>query len=63
LHASTNVTSGPWTCTGFDDAGRVASVVFPAWNGQPARTVTHNYRVGGNPNVTSVGHTPDAAVS
>jgi YD repeat-containing protein len=52
--ASTNVAAEPWTCTSFDDAGRVAATVFPAWNGQPARTVTNNYRVGGNPNVTSV---------
>ena len=53
--ASTAVSSEPWTCTTYDAMGRVATVAYPAWNGQSARTVTYNYRVGSNPTVTSVG--------
>ncbi len=52
--ASTDVENEPWTCTSFDDAGRVDSINYPAWGGQPARTVTYDYRVGDNPTVTSV---------
>ncbi len=52
--ASTDVSSEPWTCTSFDDAGRVDAIDYPAWNGQPARTVSHDYMVGGDPRVTSV---------
>ena len=51
---STNVSSEPWTCTTFDDAGRVDTIDYPAWNSQPARTVSHDYMVGGDPRVTSV---------
>jgi hypothetical protein len=52
--ASTNVTTEPWTCTTYDDAGRPATVAYPAWGGQAARTITHDYRVGGDPGVVSV---------
>ena len=52
--ASTNVTAEPWTCTTYDDAGRPATVAYPAWGGQAARTITHDYRVGGDPGVVSV---------
>lgn len=52
--ASTNIASEPWTCTTFDDAGRVDTVNYPAFGSQPPRSVTHNYMVGGNPNVASV---------
>lgn len=44
----------PWTCATFDGRGRPASLVVPAFDGQPARTVTSNYAVGNNPLVTSV---------
>jgi RHS repeat-associated protein len=52
--ASTSVSSEPWTCTTFDDAGRPATVAYPAWGAQAARTVSYNYRVGGDPTKTSV---------
>lgn len=32
-----------WICTTYDDRGRVSEVAFPAFGGQPARTVTYNY--------------------
>ncbi len=51
--SSTAIASEPWTCTSYDDAGRVAQISYPAWNGQPARNVTTNYSVG-DPTYTSV---------
>jgi RHS repeat-associated protein len=47
-----------WTCSTFDARGRVTQVSYPAVSGVPARTVTTNYAVGGNPLVSS---TSDAA--
>jgi RHS repeat-associated protein len=52
--ASTAVASEPWTCTSFDDAGRVSQVSYPRWAGQPARTVATNYSVGGDPLVSAL---------
>lgn len=52
--ASSDVSSEPWTCTTYDDASRSATVTYPAWGGQPQRTVTNTYRVSGDPTVTSV---------
>lgn len=43
-----------WTCTTYDARGRVTQVAIPAANGAPARTVTTNYAVNGNPLVSSV---------
>jgi len=34
-----------WTCTTYDERGRVTSVAYPAGGGQPARTVTTTYTV------------------
>jgi YD repeat-containing protein len=51
--SSDDVSSEPWTCTTFDDAGRVSQTQYPAWGGQPARTVTNDYVVG-DPTSTSV---------
>jgi RHS repeat-associated protein len=51
--SGTDVTSQPWTCTTLDSRGRTTQVDYPAWGGQPARTVTNNYAVGGNPLVAS----------
>lgn len=50
---ATRYNSDPWTCTSYDARGRVTQVVIPSINGAPARTITHNYAVGGNPFVTS----------
>jgi RHS repeat-associated protein len=44
----------PWTCTSYDARGRVVTVAVPALNGAPARTVSTNYAVGGNPLVSAV---------
>lgn len=43
----------PWTCTTYDDRGRVSQTQVPAYNGSAARTASNNYAVGGNPLVTS----------
>ena len=43
-----------WTCTTFDARGRAIQVAIPAVNGAPARTVTSNYAVGGDPLTTSI---------
>ena len=39
----TGISSDGWTCTTYDSRGRVTTVSYPAFNGQPARTVTYNY--------------------
>jgi len=59
--ASRYNTETAWTCTVYDAQGRVASrsipgsdPALPAGEQEPARTVTYNYAVGGNPLVTSV---------
>ncbi len=52
--AATRIGSDDWTCTTFDERGRATSQTFPAFGGQSARTVTHNYVVGGNPLTTSI---------
>jgi RHS repeat-associated protein len=43
--AGTHVGSEGWTCTTYDARGRVTSIAYPAFGGQPARTVTNNYKV------------------
>lgn len=45
---------GAATCLNYDDRGRVTSAQYGAFGGAPARNVTYNYAVGGNPLVTSV---------
>lgn len=55
IAASRNVNDGNvWSCTTYDAAGRISQVSVPAVNGAPARTITYQYAVGGNPLVTSV---------
>ncbi|HWH25876.1 MAG TPA: PA14 domain-containing protein [Pseudolysinimonas sp.] len=51
-----------WSCTSYDPRGRVTTVIHAATSsgvggpsGQPSRTVTYNYAVGGDPLATSVG--------
>lgn len=42
----------PWTCTTYDTRGRVTKVEYPAYGGEPARTVTTSYKAdpdGGGP--------------
>ncbi len=43
-----------WTCTTYDNRGRVTQVSVPSINGQPGRTITTNWAVGSNPFVTSI---------
>jgi RHS repeat-associated protein len=40
---ATKIGSDPWTCTTYDSRGRTKTIDYPAWGGQPARTVTNNY--------------------
>jgi RHS repeat-associated protein len=49
-----NNVADPWTCTSYDSRGRVTTVAIPSINAQPARTVTNNWAVGGNPLVVSI---------
>ncbi len=43
-----------WTCTGYDSRGRTNTISYPSRGPEPARIVTLNYAVGGNPLITSV---------
>ncbi len=51
--AATRYNTDAWTCTTYDSRERVLTTTVPAYNGAPARTITNNYSVGGNPLVTS----------
>jgi RHS repeat-associated protein len=42
-----------WTCTAFDSRGRSIEEYHPPFGGEPARTVTANYAVSGNPLISS----------
>ena len=46
-------TAGDWTCTAYDARDRVTQKTFPASASTPARTVTYNYAVNGDPLTTS----------
>ncbi|HVX58568.1 MAG TPA: PA14 domain-containing protein [Candidatus Saccharimonadales bacterium] len=50
---ATRNNSDAWTCTSYDSRGRVAETDIPSINSKPARTITYNYAVSGNPLVTS----------
>ena len=52
--AATRTNVGDWTCTTYDARGRATKVTHPAANGFPAREVTSDNSVGGNPLVSSV---------
>ncbi|MEU6977829.1 PA14 domain-containing protein [Streptomyces sp. NPDC046371] len=49
------VNDEPWSCTSYDSSGRVTKKVFPAFGDKPARTVSYDYAVGGDPLVSSAG--------
>ncbi|WP_157498458.1 hypothetical protein, partial [Leifsonia sp. Leaf336] len=36
-----------WACTSYDNRGRVQTQTYPAFGGQPARTLTYTYSAGG----------------
>ena len=50
---ATRTNADPWTCMTYDARGRVTQKVIPAFGAQPARTLTYNYAVGGDPLTTS----------
>lgn len=39
----------PWICESYDARGRTVTKSFPAMGGQPARTITYDYAVDGDP--------------
>ncbi|MEU0531328.1 PA14 domain-containing protein [Amycolatopsis tolypomycina] len=47
-------TGGPWTCTSYDARDRPLEEKVPAGQDAPARIVSHDYAVGGDPLTTSV---------
>ncbi|OXM58670.1 hypothetical protein CFP71_01715 [Amycolatopsis thailandensis] len=47
-------TGGAWTCTSYDSRDRPVQEKVPASKDAPARTVTHDYAVGGDPLTSSV---------
>ncbi|MFD0686143.1 PA14 domain-containing protein [Actinomadura fibrosa] len=49
------INNEPWSCVGYDARGRVIRKSFPAMGGEPARTITYDHAVGGDPLVTRVG--------
>lgn len=52
---ATRYNTEAWSCSSYDARGRIVSKSVPAQGSQPARTVTYNYAVGGNPLITSIG--------
>lgn len=48
------VAGSGWSCTTYDTRGRVTTKSYPENATAPARTVTYNYSVGGDPLTTSV---------
>lgn len=53
----------PWTCTTYDDRGRVLQTVVPMIDGKPGRTVSFNYAEWGNPLYTSIGDETGAIIT
>jgi len=47
-------TWGGWACNSFDARWRPTTTLIPAVGAQPARTVTYNYALSGNPLVTTI---------
>lgn len=50
---ATRYNQDPWTCMTYDARGRAVLTTVPGYNGQPGRTITNNYAVGGNPLITA----------
>ena len=51
---ASRIGTGDWTCVSYDQRGRPTTKTIPALGDEPARTVTYNYAVGGNPQVMTV---------
>ncbi len=47
-------TDPKWSCVAFDSRGRPTTKTYPSGGGQPERTVTFGYSVGGDPMLSSV---------
>lgn len=50
---ATRFNNDVWTCTNYDNRGRVVSTVIPDVSNRKGRTISNNYAVNGNPLVTS----------
>lgn len=50
---ATQTNNDGWACTTYDSRGRVSTSSVPAYNGQAARTTSHDYAVSGNPLVSA----------
>ncbi|HSH31809.1 MAG TPA: PA14 domain-containing protein, partial [Candidatus Saccharimonadales bacterium] len=46
---ATRYNSDPWTCTKYDDRGRVVETKVPQIGDKAGRTITNNWKVDGNP--------------
>ena len=51
---SNEISTLPWNCTSYDARGRILSQSYAAHNGAPARMITYNYSVSGNPLTSNV---------
>ena len=51
---ASRVNTEAWSCTVYDARGRPSSKTVPAFGGEPARTVTFTYAVGGDPLTSTV---------
>ena len=51
---ATKFNSDPWSCTSYDERGRVTESTVPGVDGRAGNTITTNYVVGGSPLVSSV---------
>lgn len=50
---ATRYNTDDWTCTTYDNRGRMVSTTVPPLEGRPGRTITNNYALGGNPLITT----------
>lgn len=50
---ATRYNDDPWTCTTYDERGRVTESHIPARDGKPGRIATNNYLVNNNPLISS----------
>ncbi|MFE9410039.1 PA14 domain-containing protein [Streptomyces sp. NPDC006704] len=46
---ASRINTQPWSCISYDTRGRVTRKSFPAMDGQPARTISYDHAVGGDP--------------
>ncbi|MFB7878528.1 PA14 domain-containing protein [Nocardia sp. NPDC056064] len=46
---ATRVNTEPWACARYDARGRISTRAYPAIGDQPARSVSYDYSVGGDP--------------